>query len=211
MQIEKKRAIRTERLSAKFIIRRAELARAALLTISRLGYARSSLREIAQNSEFSHGVLHYYFEDKTDLILCSVREFKTHCIARYEALVEDSASMEDFSDRLTRTITESVRDDAPIHRFWYDLRAEALFEPVFLREIVEIDDLIQAAVARVFARLAVLTGYPPRMAPQVGYAIFDGLFQRCILKHTAGDANAVPEMLDMVRRVIEALQRDAAR
>ena len=47
----------------KFADRRAELGEAALTTLATLGYARTSLREIAQNSEFSHGVLHYYFRD----------------------------------------------------------------------------------------------------------------------------------------------------
>src|SRR5580658_1911138 len=48
----------------KFGERRAQLADAALQTLAELGYARTSLREIAQNSQFSHGVLHYYFSDK---------------------------------------------------------------------------------------------------------------------------------------------------
>jgi AcrR family transcriptional regulator len=38
----------------KFAERRAELAEAALQTLSELGYARTSLREIAENSEFTH-------------------------------------------------------------------------------------------------------------------------------------------------------------
>ena len=41
----------------KFAERRAQLADAALQTLAELGYARTSLREIAQNSQFSHGVL----------------------------------------------------------------------------------------------------------------------------------------------------------
>src|ERR1700747_3050170 len=45
----------------KFSARRIELADAALETLAELGYARTSLREIAQKSEFTHGVLHYYF------------------------------------------------------------------------------------------------------------------------------------------------------
>lgn len=53
----------------KFAERRAQLAASALQTLSELGYARTSLRDIAQNSEFSHGVLHYYFSDKVDLII----------------------------------------------------------------------------------------------------------------------------------------------
>src|SRR5208337_2345276 len=67
----------------KFAERRAELAEAALQTLSELGYARTSLREIAQNSEFSHGVLHYYFSDKVDLICCGVRYYKAKCVTRH--------------------------------------------------------------------------------------------------------------------------------
>ena len=59
----------------KFAERRAQLADAALQTLAELGYARTSLREIAQNSQFSHGVLHYYFNDKVDLIIESVKQF----------------------------------------------------------------------------------------------------------------------------------------
>ena len=53
--------------------RRTQLAESALRTLSELGYARTSVRDIAQNSEFSHGVLHYYFKDKAELIVYSVR------------------------------------------------------------------------------------------------------------------------------------------
>ena len=50
----------------RFEERRTQLAQAALATLSELGFARTSLREIAQNSAFTHGVLHYYFTDKLD-------------------------------------------------------------------------------------------------------------------------------------------------
>ncbi|HQU02794.1 MAG TPA: TetR family transcriptional regulator, partial [Acetobacteraceae bacterium] len=66
----------------KFVERRRELAQAAVQTLAELGYARTSLREIAQNSAFSHGVLHYYFKDKADLIMCCVRHYKAHCVTR---------------------------------------------------------------------------------------------------------------------------------
>ena len=64
------------RVVDKVAQRRSELAAAALKTLSELGYARTSLRDIAANSEFSHGVLHYYFRDKVDLITYCVREYK---------------------------------------------------------------------------------------------------------------------------------------
>ena len=71
----------------KFAGRREELAAAALKTLSELGYAKTSLREIAQNSDISHGVLHYYFRDKIELITYCVRQYKTECITRYDEIV----------------------------------------------------------------------------------------------------------------------------
>src|SRR6478735_4504108 len=76
----------------KYAERRAELGEAALQTLAELGYARTSLREIAQNSAFSHGVLHYYFTDKLDLILCSVRQYKARCVTRYDEVTADAGS-----------------------------------------------------------------------------------------------------------------------
>ena len=65
----------------RFAQRRRELADATIQTLSELGYARTSLREIAQNSAFSHGVLHYYFADKVDLMLVASTPETTNPVA----------------------------------------------------------------------------------------------------------------------------------
>ena len=76
----------------KFSARRIELAEAALETLAELGYARTSLREIAQKSEFTHGVLHYYFSDKEDLITHCVRQYEAACVTRYDEIVASASS-----------------------------------------------------------------------------------------------------------------------
>src|SRR6478672_1258792 len=92
----------------KFSARRIELAEAALETLAELGYARTSLREIAQKSEFTHGVLHYYFSDKFDLICCSVRHYKAKCVTRYDQITATARSRDEllsgFLDKLAETI-----------------------------------------------------------------------------------------------------------
>ncbi|ERB50830.1 hypothetical protein N806_06420, partial [Rhodococcus sp. P27] len=80
----------------KFSERRDQLAEAALQTLAELGYARTSLREIAQNSEFSHGVLHYYFSDKVDLITHCVRHYKARCVTRYDGIVATAQTPEEL-------------------------------------------------------------------------------------------------------------------
>src|SRR3954449_11638652 len=78
----------------KFEERRRELADAALQTLGELGYARTSLREIAQNSPYSHGVVHYYFADKVELITYCVRQYKASGVTRYDAIVSSSTSFD---------------------------------------------------------------------------------------------------------------------
>ena len=92
----------------KFAERRAELGEAALQTLAELGYARTSLREIAQNSEFSHGVLHYYFTDKLDLILCSVRQYKARCVKRYDEVTATATSYDELLDGFVTALGDTL-------------------------------------------------------------------------------------------------------
>jgi AcrR family transcriptional regulator len=178
----------------KFAARRAELADAALQTLAELGYARTSLREIAQNSRFSHGVLHYYFRDKVDLIAYCVRNYKAKCVERFDQLIVDAVSYDEFMDKFLANLAETLRDGAQMHRLWYDLRTQALFEESFRAEVQEIDKSLKDMIWRVISRSYELKGVKPRLSPDFFYAMFDGLFQKALLGHLAGDLNAVQEM-----------------
>src|SRR5215210_7047797 len=108
--------------------RRTQLAQSALATLGELGYARTSLREIAQNSEFTHGVVHYYFADKVELITTCVRLYKTQCVTRYDEVVVTSENAEELLERFAARLVETMTTEAPLHRLWYDLRTQSLFE-----------------------------------------------------------------------------------
>ncbi|MDM0103530.1 TetR/AcrR family transcriptional regulator [Variovorax sp. J22R24] len=190
---------------AKFAERRAELGEAAMQTLAELGYARTSLREIAQNSAFSHGVLHYYFTDKLDLILCSVRQYKARCVTRYDEVTAEASSFDELLEGFTAGLAETVRKDANMHRLWYDLRAQSLFEPAFRADVAEIDKSLERMIWRVLTRFAELSGTPVRVPSGVAYAMFDGLFQQCLMKHLAGDRRAVATLRSQVRLVVGQL------
>ena len=186
----------------KFAERRAELGEAALQTLSELGYARTSLREIAQNSAFSHGVLHYYFSGKVDLILCSVRQYKARCVTRYDAVTAASTSVDELLDGFCAALADTVRTEAPLHRLWYDLRSQALFEEAFRADVAELDKSLEKMIWRIMARFAELAGTPLTLPSSVLYATFDGLFQQCLLKHLSGDVRAIAAMQKNVRLVV---------
>lgn len=186
----------------KFAERRAELGEAALQTLAELGYARTSLREIAQNSAFSHGVLHYYFTDKLDLILCSVRHYKARCVTRYDAVTAQADSYAALLDGFVAALGDTLQREAPLHRLWYDLRAQALFEPAFRADVAELDASLEAMIWRVIARLAELACETARVPSPVAYAMLDGVFQHALLRHLSGDAQAVGALQERARLVV---------
>jgi AcrR family transcriptional regulator len=200
--------LRAERISRrqvdKFAERRAQLADAALQTLSELGYARTSLREIAQNSEFSHGVLHYYFTDKVDLITHCVRQYKAQCVQRYDQIVATADSPEELATGFFVKLRETLVQDALLHRLWYDLRAQSLFEDSFRTDVAAIDDSLERMIWRVVTRYAELAGAEIAVTSPVMYAIFDGLFQQALWRHLAGDPQAGP---DLQAGVVEVLGR----
>ncbi|MGV8875832.1 MAG: TetR/AcrR family transcriptional regulator [Rhodococcus sp. (in: high G+C Gram-positive bacteria)] len=175
-----------ERARNKFESKRTELAQATLHTLAELGYARTSLREIAQNSEFSHGVLHYYFTDKLDLITHAVRQYEAICVTRYDEVVANAIDATglyaDFEAKYFATLAE----DAGIHRLWYDLRNQALFDDSFRTEVLEIEERRVDMIWRVVARYCELRGTTPSLDRTSAYVLLDGIFQRALLHHLAG-------------------------
>jgi len=186
----------------KFSARREELAEAALETLAELGYARTSLREIAQNSKFTHGVFHYYFSDKIELICFCVRYYKAKCVTRYDQVVATAQTRDALMAGFLEKLGETLRDEAPMHRLWYDLRAQALFEDAFRDDVTAIDTSLEAMIWRIASRFAELGDKTPAVSSGALYAVFDGLFQRYLLKHLSGDPKAIPTFLDEVKALL---------
>src|SRR6266550_688039 len=165
----------------KFAERRAQLAASALQTLSELGYARTSLREIAQNSNFSHGVLHYYFSDKFELITYCVRQYKAECVTRYDSIVATAGSAAELKRDFAAAMATTLREDATMHRLWYDLRNQSLFDEAFRSDVAEIDQSLERMIWRIVSKFADLAGVPLAVSSSVAYACFDGLFQHALI------------------------------
>jgi TetR/AcrR family transcriptional regulator, transcriptional repressor of bet genes len=191
----------------KFDRRRDELAESALLTLGELGYARASLREIAGNSPFSHGVVHYYFHDKLELVIYSVRYYKARCVTRYDAVVRDSTSPDELVEAFAEKLAQTIRDEAPMHRLWYDLRTQSMFEEPLRDAITEIDATLEAMIWRVVDRYATLTGAPPSVPASTAYAMLDGLFQQALLAYTAAGETVLDGLAAQVRIVLPLMVR----
>jgi TetR/AcrR family transcriptional regulator, transcriptional repressor of bet genes len=182
--------------------RRSELAESALRTLGELGYARTSLREIANNSEFSHGVVHYYFAGKLELIVYCVRYYKARCVTRYDDVISGATSAAGLLDAFAAKLAETIRDEGPMHSLWYDLRSQSMFEPGLREAVTLIDRTLEQMIWRVLSRYAALAGAGIRLSAATAYAMLDGLFQQALLGHVAGRADALDELRQQVREVV---------
>ncbi|WP_372666099.1 TetR family transcriptional regulator [Amycolatopsis kentuckyensis] len=189
----------------KFEDRRRELADAALLALADLGYARTSLRTIAEHTKFSHGLLHYYFADKVELITYCVRRYKAACVQRYEGGVGPADTPADLAAACADGLATALAEAPLMHRLWYDLRTQSMFEEAFRADVAEIDEGLQEMIWRNVSAYAELAGASPNCSPAEAYALFDGLFQQALLRHLAGTAEALDDFRRGVRELFPRL------
>jgi AcrR family transcriptional regulator len=192
----------SRRMIDKFAERRAELAGAALQALGELGYARTSLREIAQNSRFSYGVLHYYFADKLELILYCVKEYKALCVKRFDQMVVDAESADSLANVFALGLAQTAREDAIMHRLWYDVRSQSMFESSLHTDVLEIGASLQEMIWRILTRYAKLSGSQLSVGPETAYALIDGLFQHALFNHLAGSDTALASLAKEVEQVL---------
>ncbi|UUZ60270.1 TetR/AcrR family transcriptional regulator [Nocardioides sp. B-3] len=174
--------------------RRDQLAESALITLGERGYAKTSLREIAQNSPFSHGVLHYYFDNKIELITYCVRYYKAQCVTRYDEVVATSTTADELRARFADKLVETLTEEPQMHRLWYDLRTRAMFEADLRQAVLEIDKSLEVMIWRVISRFAELSEATPTPDAATTYALLDGVFEKALLEHLTGTGTALPTL-----------------
>lgn len=174
----------------KFAVRREELAAQATGGLAELGVARASMRELAQYCDISLGVLHYYFDDKNDLVMCCVEQYKARFVDRYSAIVIEGESGPDLKARIGPALTVTLRESPLLHRLWFDLRNQAMFDARYAERVAEIDASLAALAWRAATVYARLMSTSVTVPPAVVYAAADSVFQRCLRELFAGDTDA---------------------
>lgn len=184
--------VRTARSGAgRFVQRRRELAEAALAAVADRGFAQTGLRDVAAHTSLSLGILHYYFADKDDLIGQAIWQYKSECARRYDEIVATSRTGNELAERFGAEMSETLRDEADMHRLWYDLRNQSLFESGFRDTIIAIDQLLSDMVWAVVDRYAQLENTTPSVDALSAYALFDGIFLNSLIAYLRGDVDAI--------------------
>ncbi len=92
-----------------------------------------------------------------------------------------------------------------MHRLWYDLRTQAMFEEQFRPDVLMIDATLQEMIGRVVAKYAELAGRPLAVDVATTYALLDGVFEKALLAHLTGDESASAELRARVTQVLPRL------
>lgn len=152
--------------------KKQELGRHTLSTLARWGYAGASMRTIAEEANVSLGIIHYYFRDKIELICYSVQIYKVEFARKIlEPLTQDSPS-DVLIEQYTDVLTASLEDDAEMHRLWFDIRSQAMFDDRFQVPVDEIEQSLIQTCETLVSRLGI-TGYDSQSL----YSFIDGLFR----------------------------------
>lgn len=184
----------------KFEARRAELAEATLSVLTQRGLAHTSLRDIAEESGFSHGVLHYYFEDRTELIIACVRQYKSQCVGRYEALLQQHPL--DVNAVVTMLEQTSIRDAAQ-QRLWYSMRVESTYNSALWPAVEEIDRTLGALIATLLHRIAADRGATLAVSDELAYRVLDGVLAAIVRARLGGEDSSAHALTAQTGELIE--------
>ena len=182
-QTQNKLKDRADRKRQKRETRKSEIAASALDALKELGYANTSLRDIAAQSDVSLGSLGYYFTDKSELIAYCVQVYKKDFVARLRRVIEDPAGRDAVIERFADSLARSVIEDRAAHRLWYDIRNQAQFDPVFRPVVAEIESWLIDVVALA----ASAAGVRETGSTTLGYAMIDGVFRYFIQSSNTRD------------------------
>lgn len=175
---------RAERKSLKRDEKKRQIAKSAIEALKELGYANTSLRDIAEKSDMSLGMLHYYFEDRSDLIIYCVSIYKEEFVRNISEALDNAEGRDVVIEEFSQALVTSIVDDEMTHRLWYDIRTQAMFDETFRPVVSEIEGKLIGIVKAAFLK----AGHVAPADIELSYALLDGVFrfmmQSQIPRHT---------------------------
>jgi len=164
---------RAERKTAKRDAKKRQIAGSAISALKELGYANTSLRDIASNSDLSLGMLHYYFEDRAELIIYCVEIYKEEFVRKFTQALDTADNRDQVIEAFADALVTSIIDDDMTHRLWYDIRNQSMFDASFRPVVAEIEKALVGIVQLAFEKAQLSA--PEQI--ELHYALLDGAFR----------------------------------
>lgn len=172
--------------------RKREIAQSAIDALKLYGYARTTLRDIAAQSDMSLGSLHYYFEDKDELLIHCVRQYKIEFVKTVGASVAGISMPRDIKTAFCKALAETIVAEAELHRMWYDIRNQAMFDQAFVPVIGDIENQLIEMMSPLAAK---------RSDKELLYVRFDGAFRYLLQFQLTGNPRSLEEMTSVFEAI----------
>ena len=186
------------KLSPKSAEKKRELAMHATYSLADLGFARMNLRDVALRSGVSLGVIHYYFESKTELLIYCVRLYKEGFILELAEMITQAGRPDKLIEDLADFLASTIDQHAHIHRLWYDIRAQAQFDEAFQPAVQEFEILLIDVFKLLLTKLRALGAECGVSDPLRLYIALDGWFRYFLQRKLMGDTDATSTLRDRV-------------
>lgn len=174
------------------------IAASALEALKQLGYANTTLRDIAAKSDMSLGMLHYYFEDKIELITYCVENYKAEFIHDLSGAIEQAQDRDALVSGFSDALVASIIDDEAVHRLWYDIRTQAMFDPLFRDVVSKIENSLIDVVRAAFEK----AGHDSLQDIEIRYALIDGVFRYIMQGQITGKQRSREEISAIFRQLL---------
>lgn len=189
---------RAQRKGEKRDEKKRLIAQSALQALKELGYANTSLRDIAAKSDLSLGMLHYYFEDKTELIIYCVSTYKQDFVRRTQQAIDAAKDRDQVIAGFTDALVQSIIDDEATHRLWYDIQTQAMFDATFRPVVAEIEDMLINVTRLALSKAGVCDGEAEML-----YALIDGAFRHLMQAQITRSPRSRADLTAILRRLME--------
>jgi AcrR family transcriptional regulator len=177
--------------SAKSAEKKRELAEHAISSLAELGFARINLRDVAQRSGVSLGVIHYYFASKTELLIYCVGLYKEDFIVSLMDIIGHAHKVDNLQDTVSNYLADTIAQHAHIHRLWYDVRAQAQFDPAFQTAVEEVERALIDVFRALLNKLQEFGIDCSHNDPLKLYITIDGWFRYYLQRKLIGEADAI--------------------
>ncbi|MBI5845013.1 MAG: TetR/AcrR family transcriptional regulator [Deltaproteobacteria bacterium] len=103
------------------IQKRDEIVWALFDCLAESGHETVTVKHIAARAGLPHGVIHYYFEKKDDIVAALVESITATYVSLFEKAMEGVASPMERVDRMLRYLVEAFVFDRRLNRAFYNL------------------------------------------------------------------------------------------
>ncbi len=180
--------------------RRAQMIEAAIESLREVGYAGTTIREIARRGGFNSALISYYFGGLHGLLLAALDHSSTVRMERYAEAVENASSLEELMVVARRIYTEDV-EGGHITVF-SEMVAASLAHPELRPEIVAGAepwlDFVEGAIRKAAGDSPLLQLLPPR---EIAYGIICFYLGVNLMTQLDRDNKRIEAVFDLASRV----------